>query len=191
MDIEVGGGEGGVGNCRVSRRGDSERRPRALLFCLKNIRNLTKIGIEEYREGLGFREEKGVNKVVVRFADGRTVKGTTADFVPTKDLFHVNVMTDPAGAKPVDVSIRELKALFFVKDFKGDSQHAESNKFDPSHPPAGRRIRVEFKDGEIMVGTTTGYQPGRQGFFLTPADLGSNIERCYIVSAATREISFI
>ncbi len=132
-----------------------------------------------------------MNKVVVRFADGRTVKGTTADFVPTKDLFHVYLMTDSAGAKPVDISIRDLKALFFVKDFKGDSQHAESNAFDPSHPPAGRKIRVEFKDGEIIIGTTTGYQPGRPGFFLMPADAGSNIERCYIVAAATKEISFI
>ena len=116
---------------------------------MKNIRNLTKIGIEEYREGLGFREEKGVNKVVVRYADGRMVKGTTADFVPTKDLFHVNLMTDTAGAKPVEISTKDLKAVFFVKDFKGNSQHAKSNKFDPSRPPAGRKIRVEFKDGEI------------------------------------------
>ncbi len=132
-----------------------------------------------------------MNKVVVRFADGRTVKGTTADFVPTKDLFHVNVMTDTAAAKPVEISTRDLKALFFVKDFKGDSQHAESNTFEPSRPPAGRKIRVEFKDGEIIIGTTTGYQPGRPGFFLSPADAGSNIERCYIVSAATKDIGFI
>ena len=100
-------------------------------------------------------------------------------------------MTDTAGAKPIEISKNDLKALFFVRDFKGDSQHVESNKFNPSRPPAGRRIRVEFKDGEIMVGTTVGYQAGRQGFFLMPADLSSNIERCYIVAAATREISFI
>jgi hypothetical protein len=137
------------------------------------------------------REEEAVNKVVVRFADGRIVKGTTADFVPTKDLFHVNLMTDTAGAKPIEISKGELKALFFVKDFKGDSQHAESNKFNPSSPPAGRKIRVEFKDGEVLLGTTTGYQPGRPGFFLMPADSSSNIERCYVVTAATKEVSFI
>jgi hypothetical protein len=138
-----------------------------------------------------FQEEKAVNKVVVRFADGRTVKGTTADFVPTKDLFHVNVMTDTAGAKPIEVHLKDLKALFFVRDFIGDSQHVDSNDFDPSRPPAGRKIRVEFKDGEILVGTTAGYQPGRPGFFLVPADQSANSERCYIIAAATKQVSFI
>ena len=132
-----------------------------------------------------------MNKVVVRFADGRMVKGTTADFVPTKDLFHVNVTTNSAGAKPVEINKSDLKALFFVKDFEGDPQHVESNEFDPSHPLPGRRIRVVFKDGEILVGITTGYQPGRPGFFLVPADSSSNIERCYVVTAATREVSFM
>lgn len=132
-----------------------------------------------------------MNKVVARFADGRTVKGTTADFVPAKDLFHLNVMTDPVGAKPVEVHLRDLKALFFVKDFTGDSHHVDSNEFDPSRPPAGRKIRVEFADGEILVGTTTGYQPGRPGFFVMPADSGANMERCYVVTAATKKVNFL
>jgi len=48
-----------------------------------------------------------------------------------------------------------------------------------------------IKDGEILVGTTTGYRPGRPGFFLVPADTESNIERCYVVATATEEISFL
>lgn len=132
-----------------------------------------------------------MNKVVVRFADGRIVKGTTADFVPTKNVFHVNVMSETAAAKPMEIQMGELKALFFVKDFQGDSQHVDSNEFDPSRPPAGRKIRVEFKDGELLLGTTTGYQPGRPGFFLIPADAGSNMERCYVVTAATKSVSFV
>jgi len=61
----------------------------------------------------------------------------------------------------------------------------------PAHPPAGRRIRAAFKDGEVLVGTTTGYQSNRPGFFIVPADAGSNNERCYVVSAATKEIDFL
>jgi hypothetical protein len=132
-----------------------------------------------------------VNKVVVRFADGRIVKGTTADFLPTKDLFHVKVSTDAPGAKPLEVHLKDLKALFFVKDFVGDSKHIASNDFDPSQPPAGRKLRVEFTDGEVLVGTTAGYQPGRPGFFLVPADQSANSERCYIVTAATKQVSFV
>ena len=132
-----------------------------------------------------------MNKVVARFADGRVLKGMTADFVPAKDLFHVSVVDAPAGTPPVEVRTKHLKALFFVKDFVGNRKHIKRNEFDPAHPPVGRKIRVKFKDGEVLVGTTTGYQTGRPGFFVVPADADANTERCYVVSAATREISFL
>jgi len=132
-----------------------------------------------------------MNNVVARLADGRMVKGMTADFSPAKDRFHVTAAAAPVGTTSVEIHTKDLKALFFVKDLAGDPQHVEKKAFDPARPPAGRRIRVEFKDGEVLVGTTTGYQPGRPGFFLVPADAESNVERCYVVAAATREISFL
>jgi hypothetical protein len=141
--------------------------------------------------GIAFREEEIVNKVVARFADGHMIKGTTSDFFPGRDLFHVSVLNAPAEAKPVEISTKDLKALFFVKDFLGNPQYVGRNEFDPAHPAIGRKIRVKFKDGEVIVGTTTGYQPGRPGFFILPADLNSNNERCYVVVAATQEISLL
>jgi len=132
-----------------------------------------------------------VNKVVARFIDGRMVKGTTADFFPAKELFHVIEEAAPPRTPATEINTKDLKALFFVIDFAGDPQHSERNKFDPAHVPVVRQIKVTFLDGEVLVGSTTGYQPGRPGFFLVPADTGSNIERCYVFSAATQEISFI
>ena len=132
-----------------------------------------------------------MNKVVARFADGRIIKGTTADFYPNKDTFHLAVEAAPVGEKPLEVSTQDLKALFFVKEFEGDAGHGEGTEFDSANPPAGRRIKVVFKDGETLLGTTTGYQPKRPGFFVVPADAGSNNERCYVVTAATQEVSFL
>jgi hypothetical protein len=132
-----------------------------------------------------------MNKVVARFADGRIIKGTTTDFAPGKEIFHVTVAHAPTGEKPVEIFMKDLKALFFVKDFEGDPRHVTHNEFDPGHPPAGRKIKVVFKDGEVLAGTTTGYQPGRPGFFLVPVDADSNNERCYVITAFTQEISFI
>lgn len=131
-----------------------------------------------------------MNKIVARYADGRTIKGTTVDFFPTKDLFHVNV-TDGNGPRLVEVSLKDLKALFFVKDFAGRPDRRKVNEFDPSKPVLGRKLKVVFKDGEVLVGTTTGYQPGRPGFFLVPADADSNTERCYVVTASTQDVSFL
>ena len=131
------------------------------------------------------------NKIVARYTDGRIIKGATSDFVAAKDRFHVSVTNAQPGSKPVEIETKDLKALFFVRDFAGDPQHVEQKEFDPSRPSAGRRIRVTFRDGEVLVGTTHGYQPGRPGFFLVPADGNSNIERCYVVAASTVEIAFI
>ena len=131
------------------------------------------------------------NKVVARYADGRMVKGSTSDFVPTKDVFHVAEVNAPLGARPVTLLVKELKAVFFVKDFVGRKEHDMRLDFNPDRPAQGKKIRVTFKDGEVVVGTTQGYTPGRQGFFLIPADTDANIERCYVVADATTEITFL
>ena len=100
-------------------------------------------------------------------------------------------MDAPAGSKPLDVYVNVLKAVFFVKDFNGDSQYQEKKTFDTVKPAVGKKIKVVFKDGEELVGTTQGYQPGRPGFFVFPADPGSNMDRVFVFSAATRMVSFV
>ena len=132
-----------------------------------------------------------MNKVVARFANGTIIKGTTTDFFSGRDVFHVSVWNAPADEKPVEIHTRYLKALFFVKDFLGNPHYVNRNEFDPKHPPIGLKIRVEFKDGEVLVGSTTEYQPGRSGFFILPADTGTNNELCYVVVAATTEIRIL
>ena len=132
-----------------------------------------------------------MNRVVAHFTDGRLIKGVTNDFLPGKERFHVVPAEAPPGSKPLELIVGDLKALFFVRDFAGSPEHKESDQFDPRKPPAGRKIRVVFKDGEVMVGATQGYQPGRPGFFLIPADAQSNNERCFVVTAATQEVSFL
>ncbi len=127
----------------------------------------------------------GGNRVVARYRDGRIVKGSTGDFLPARDVFHLE---PPEGGAPVLVRVSELKAIFFVRDFEGDPSHRVRNDFDASKPAVGRKMRVVFQDGEVMVGTTQGYQPGRPGFFIVPADSAANTERCYVVAAATREV---
>ena len=131
------------------------------------------------------------NKIVVRYQDGRMSKGYTSNFMPNKDIFHLLPLDAPAGSKPLDVYVNVLKAVFFVKDFNGDSQYQEKKTFGTAKPVVGKKIRVVFKDGEELVGTTQGYQPGRPGFFVFPADPGSNMDRVFVFSAATREVSFV
>jgi len=131
------------------------------------------------------------NRVVAHYLDGRLLKGFTSDFLPSKEIFHLIPAEGGPGAKPVELKTAELKALFFVKKFGGNVEYLDRKEFDPKKPTIGRKIRVTFKDGEILIGTTQGYQPGRAGFFVTPADPHSNIERCFVVLASTQEVSFL
>ena len=69
-----------------------------------------------------------MNKVVARFADGRIIKSHPRDFFPNKDVFHVADIAAP-GAEPIEVWKKDLKALFFVRDYEGDPQHVELKEF--------------------------------------------------------------
>jgi len=131
------------------------------------------------------------NKIVVRYQDGRINKGVTSDFFPNKDLFHLFPVGALPETKPVKVSIQELKAVFFVKTFEGNPEYNDKKELEADKTVVGRKIRVIFGDGEVLVGTTHGYQPGRPGFFIHPVDPQSNNERCFVITAATQEVSFI
>jgi hypothetical protein len=132
------------------------------------------------------------NRVVARFLDGRVVKGQTADFLPAKPVFHV-VQAPEAGSagQVVEVRLADLKAVFFVKTLAGDGAYNEGKAFADGVRAQGRKVQVEFNDGETIVGTTQGYQPDRPGFFVVPVDPKSNNERCFVVMVAVKKVSFL
>jgi len=127
------------------------------------------------------------NKVVVRFSDGRVLKGTTEDFFPNRPSFHLR----PLGTNEVkDIFCKELKAVFFVKDFAGDPKRHEARGFERATTDIsrGKKIAVRFKDGELIFGFTLTYMPDRSGYFITPADPSSNNLRIYVLTHAAREV---
>jgi hypothetical protein len=127
------------------------------------------------------------NRIVARFADGRVLKGTTQDFAPAKDAFHV--ITSEGGAQPIKVPLADLKAVFFVKDLIGNPHYNDSKEFLRTLP--GTRLRVTFIDGEEIVGASPAYQPDGPGFFIVPADPQSNNDRVFVVAKAVRSVSVV
>lgn len=125
------------------------------------------------------------NKVVVKFKDNTLAKGKTSDFFPNKTQFHLENL----NGEILEISIEDLKALFFVKDFKGNKNHEK--KYSDEIAAGGRKIRVQFLDGETVIGYTLGYSPDRQGFYMTPADLKGNNERIFVVKSATEKVEFL
>jgi Family of unknown function (DUF6982) len=125
-------------------------------------------------------------KVVARYADGRLVKGYTFDFGPAQARFHVFEQPSAIGAS-TQVLVRDLKAVFFVRDFIGNPARQDGQKF-PTGEVVRPHVEVRFRDGEVMVGVTDSPATDPLGFFLIPADPESNNLRVYVVAAATRAI---
>ena len=131
------------------------------------------------------------SKIVARYRDGRTLKGTSQNFFPNKPVFHVKRLDASGSGDLVEVNLEDLKAVFFVRDFMGNAKHVERKKLAPGDRPQGRLMEVACKDGEVIVGTTTGYDPKRPGFFLFPIDPSANNVRVYMVTSAVRTARFL
>lgn len=125
------------------------------------------------------------NKVVINFKDGTVMKGTTTDFSPHKTHLHLNIQNNTVET----INIETIKALFFVKDVEGNKDYNDTYK--DVIKGGGKRVLVEFHDGEIIVGYVLSYSPQRQGFNLVPADLNSNNERIFVVASAIKNVIFL
>jgi hypothetical protein len=134
--------------------------------------------------------EAGMHLVVAHYVDGRVLRGSTSNFQPGRDRFHLLPQGQNVGGRPTEVLLADLKALFFVKDLRGNPNYRERIPPEAGHGPS-RRLRVTFKDGEVLEGTTQAYQPGRPAFFVVPLDPDGNNERCYVLTAATQSVAVL
>jgi hypothetical protein len=131
------------------------------------------------------------SKIVARYRNGKTLKGTTQNFFPNKPVFHVKRLEGAGPEDLVEVKVEDLKAVFFVRDFTGNPRHVERKKLAPGERAQGRLMEVTCKDSEVFVGTTTGYDPNRPGFFLFPLDPSANNARVFILTSAVRAARFL
>ncbi len=130
-------------------------------------------------------------KVVVRYTDGRILKGYTEDFLPTKPSFHVHPFNPGTSENPIEILVKDLKAVFFVREFLGNPNLTERKEFLEGAKIIGKVLEVTFKDGELMVGSSLSYHPERPGFFFSPADPKGNNLGVFVVSQAVRKVRYL
>jgi hypothetical protein len=127
-------------------------------------------------------------KVVIKYLNGKVIKGFMQNFSPNKDSFHL-IPADKASGGSIEVLVKHLKAIFVVRDFAGNPQYDERKKYVEGEKPSGLKLEVTFTDGEVIVGSTLlGYDPKRQGNFIVPADPNSNNIRVFVVSSAVKSV---
>lgn len=129
------------------------------------------------------------SKVVVACMNGRRLKGFIFNFSILREDFRLFPEANSPQADGEDVQLRDLKAIFFVKDFAGNRERQDSNEL--SSGVHGRKLEVTFSDGEKLTGTTEAYNAKKSGFFMFPADSDSNNSRIFIVNKNVRSVKML
>ncbi len=66
-------------------------------------------------------------KVVAGYRDGKLVIGFTRNFFPNKDQIHISPPDNPYG-EGTGIWMKDLNALFFVRDVAGNPHYEERKK---------------------------------------------------------------
>jgi hypothetical protein len=131
-------------------------------------------------------------KVVIQFGT-RTVKGyldsPTLNTIEAllgnappspPETFHVRLLDSDVVEK---ISAKDIKAVFYVNSFDGNSGHKQINFHTRASIVHGIWMRFQFLDGEVMEGIV--FNSIRYlvdpGFFLLPTDPGSNNKLVYVL----------
>ena len=132
------------------------------------------------------------HKVVVKYQDGKIMKGWVENFNPKRETVLIHPLKEYSLEETLEINLSELKALFFVKDFIGNSTFQKAKTFEnyPFSTPTQRHTIIHFKDGEKLYGTSYGYNPSKNGFFIYPIDTKDNNIRIFVIKDATEKIEF-
>ena len=137
------------------------------------------------------RDTTKSEKVVIQFG-ARTVKGhlespawnTIEELLSgaplsTPETLHVRLFESNTVE---EISIKDVKAIFYVHNFDGDANHKEMSFYGKSPIVHGIWMRVQFLDGEVIEGIVHNsirylVDPG---FYLVPTHPGSNNRLIYV-----------
>lgn len=139
------------------------------------------------------------DKTVLRFNDGTILKGYITDFSPRSDTV---TLQEVETGKKYTVDIHQLKAIFFVRSFEGDSRRRDKKSYGKAKPK-GNKIFIKFKDNEHVIGFLESDLPWKKGFFLSkqeditkgffilPADEDSNNVKVFVFSSSVMDVTVV
>ena len=132
------------------------------------------------------------HKIVLKYQNGTITKGWIDNFNPNRDIFYLHPLKDYSDKEKLAIKLINLKAIFFVKDFVGNSKYQKVRTFEDHNwnIPTQRRIIVHFVDGEKLYGTSYSYNPNKLGFFVYPVDRGDNNIRIFAINSAVEKVEF-
>src|SRR6185369_9840602 len=85
-----------------------------------------------------------------------------------------------------EVSVKDVKAVFFVKSFEGQGTRNDLKFFSNAPMVHGIWVQLQFKDGEIVEGIVLNgmHHLVEPGFFVHPTDPDANNSLIYVLKTA-------
>jgi hypothetical protein len=132
-----------------------------------------------------------LSKIVVRYLDGRVVKGYTQHFDPDGSHIHLRrASTATADEVRAELRMEDLKAIFFVRTFDGNPRCRARREFIDGDKSYRDKVEVTFGDGEVVRGYRMDPYPRRSGFFLLPPDPEGNNVMIFVISTGVEHLLF-
>ncbi len=141
-----------------------------------------------------------IDKVVLHFQSGRLLKGYLLSDLDEKTWrFEFKELE---ADDPLTVKTEELKAVFYVRDFRGKPSYKEQKRYGISEK-IGKRVYIKFLDGETMLGYLLGELPWergfylngnkgeKSGFFIVPVDRQSNNIKIFVSAKAVKDLTVL
>jgi hypothetical protein len=132
-------------------------------------RDLVEIGAYTLR----YENPQPFKLIVVKYIDGRILKGTPATWDIESDGFGLLPRDAlPGSTEEIFIPFANLKAVYFVRDFDGQ---IGKKIVSPASQIRGVHMQIVFHDGEEMEGYTSEvYNPYSSRFYFFPADQSGN-----------------
>ena len=129
-------------------------------------------------------------RVIVHFLTGEEITGNLMFFNINQPIFPLEVDKEAGKSETQKVGLDSVKAIYFLKkeELSKTSLRKETIEQSKYAGTVTFKLMVEFKDGELLHGTTLKYSPNDKGFFLTPLNPGDKSERVYVNAVAVKNV---
>jgi tetratricopeptide (TPR) repeat protein len=158
------------------------------LYCPKHYRPIQQ-QLEEARKHAEQRRKHDRQRLVVRFRDGRTVRGTCYALNLRDTGFHLDKVNEEGvtSGETEHVLFNTIKAVYYVKTFDGKFERGRRYR---DFTPEGPDLVVKFHDNEVVRGRPlhkAGHLEPR--YHLIPHDADTN-NLCILVEATSVQATY-
>lgn len=91
------------------------------------------------------------------------------------------------------VTLQNIKGVYFIRDFDGDSAKKQKKTFASRPKQLGLWIRLNFRDGDILEGVVENNMLLMEGdgITITPPDPNSFAQRVFVPRSALRDVAVV